>query len=95
MRGFVKVLAIGAIAAVVQMSAPVATTAVAQGYSNMTCGQLWYARNRIYADAGFCFKTARARRTFGAGYFPPYGRLSGWAREEVNRIQAWEARNGC
>lgn len=72
-----------------------AGTAVAQDYSAMTCSELWYARNQIYADKGYCFKTRRARRVFGRACFPPYGRLSGWEAEEVERIKRWERRNGC
>ena len=30
-----------------------------------TCGDLWYRRNAEYKAAGYCFKTARAIRTFG------------------------------
>lgn len=32
-----------------------------------SCGQLWYARNQIYKEAGYCFKTARAIQAFGNG----------------------------
>ncbi len=75
---------------------PLASTpAQAQDAASMSCSQLWYARNKIYADNGYCFNTARARNVFGAGCFPPYGRLSGWARERVNEIQYWESQRGC
>ena len=30
-----------------------------------SCGDLWYERNAIYKDAGYCFKTARGIRAFG------------------------------
>lgn len=30
-----------------------------------SCSSLWYARNQVYKDAGYCFKTARAIRAFG------------------------------
>jgi hypothetical protein len=30
-----------------------------------SCADLWYRRNEIYKDAGYCFKTSRAIRTFG------------------------------
>ena len=29
------------------------------------CEELWGERNAVYAEAGYCFKTARAIRTFG------------------------------
>lgn len=69
--------------------------AAAQNYAGMTCGQLWYARNAIYAQNGYCFKTARARAVFGRGCFPPYGRLSSLEQQQVNEIQYWERRKGC
>lgn len=68
---------------------------LAQGYSSMTCNQLWHARNKFFADAGYCFKTRRGRRAFGAGCFPPYGQLSGYAKQQVETIKYWESRNGC
>ena len=67
----------------------------AQGYGTMSCSQLWYARNKIYADNGYCFRTARGRRTFGAGCFPPYGQLSGYDKSRVEEIRMWEGRRGC
>ncbi|MCC0004472.1 MAG: YARHG domain-containing protein [Methylobacteriaceae bacterium] len=30
-----------------------------------SCGDLWYERNAIYKDAGYCFKTSRGIRAFG------------------------------
>ncbi|MEJ2228623.1 MAG: YARHG domain-containing protein [Alphaproteobacteria bacterium] len=61
----------------------------------MSCGELWYARNAIYADAGYCFKTRRARRVFGRRCYPPYGRLTGYEKRRVQRIERWEYRKGC
>ena len=29
------------------------------------CSEMWFRRNQIYKDAGFCFKTARAIAAFG------------------------------
>jgi hypothetical protein len=37
-------------------------TSAANAYS---CDQLWYARNRIFKDAGYCFHTQRGIRAFG------------------------------
>jgi hypothetical protein len=64
-----------------------------------TCDQLWYSRNAIYKDAGYCFKTSRAIRTFGnAGCqyddveeVP----LSNRQRQEVNAIQGAERSLRC
>ena len=72
-----------------------ATPSLAQGYRAMSCGDLWYARNAIYADKGYCFKTARARAVFGRGCFPPYGRLTRSERRRIVAIERWEARRGC
>jgi len=69
--------------------------AKAQEASSMSCDQLWYARNKIYARNGYCFKTDRAREVFGAGCFPPYGQLNGWEQKRVLELQSWEQRNGC
>jgi hypothetical protein len=33
--------------------------------SAQSCDQLWYERNAIYKNAGYCFKTARAIQAFG------------------------------
>ena len=93
-----KTLALAVLTALValgQLPIGAQAPAVAQDYSLMSCGQLWYARNKIYADAGYCFKTVRARREFGAGCFPPYGQLSAFERRRINQIQYWESQNGC
>ncbi len=70
-------------------------TAWAKPYSAMSCGELWYARNAIYAAKGYCFKTQRARQVFGPRCYPPYGRLSGSEQREVNLIRSFERRRGC
>lgn len=69
--------------------------AAARNLSTMDCGGLWYARNAIYAEAGYCFKTRRAISVFGRRCHPPFGRLSGWQRQRVNEIQYWEGVKGC
>ncbi len=72
-----------------------ASIAQANNYAAMTCSQLWYARNAIYAANGYCFRTAQARAVFGAGCFPPYGRLSRYDQQSVNEIGYWERVKGC
>ncbi|MHB8886259.1 MAG: YARHG domain-containing protein [Methylovirgula sp.] len=67
----------------------------AQDAASMSCGELWHARNAIYARNGYCFKTARGRAVFGPGCFPPYGALSGSERARVNDLQYWERQKGC
>ncbi len=69
--------------------------AVAQDYSRWSCGDLWYERNSIYANKGYCFKSNRARRVFGPNCFPPYGRLAPHEERRVAEIKRWERRFGC
>jgi hypothetical protein len=90
-------VALAAMAAIAVQAgaAAVGGAAQAQDYREMSCRELWYARNRIYAEKGYCFETSRARAVFGRACFPPYGRLSRWEREEVERIKRWEGRRGC
>lgn len=67
----------------------------ANAYSNLSCGQLWYERNAIFAQYGYCFQTQQAVSTFGRRCYPPYGRLPPQAQQQVNEIIAWERRKGC
>lgn len=69
--------------------------AMAQNPAYMNCSDLWYSRNEIYARNGYCFNTDRAKAVFGAGCFPPYGKLSGNDQAMVSDIQSWERRKGC
>lgn len=64
-------------------------------YAQLSCGQLWYERNKIMANHGYCFKTSRAINTFGRACFPPYGKLPSNFRSVVNEIRGWERRRGC
>ena len=61
----------------------------------MSCSELWYARNAIYAQNGYCFQTSRAISVFGRACFPPYGQLSSYEQQQMNDIAAWERRKGC
>jgi hypothetical protein len=61
----------------------------------MSCSQLWYERNAIFAQEGYCFQTPRAIRTFGRRCYPPYGRLNRWERDRVSEIKYWERVKGC
>jgi hypothetical protein len=79
-------------AGMVLLTTPMAAKAQVSG---MSCDELWYERNQIYARNGYCFKTERARAEFGAGCFPPYGQLRGYEKNRVAEIQRWEARRGC
>ncbi len=85
---------LSAIAAGTILTSGLIATAQAQE-SAMSCYDLWYARNAIYARKGYCFKTERARSVFGPGCFPPYGALSGSEQDRVNALQYWEREKGC
>ncbi len=64
-------------------------------YAGLSCGQLWYERNAIFASKGYCFKSKRGRAVFGAGCFAPYGKLPGNLRRVVKEIKRWERRRNC
>ncbi len=71
----------------------------APGIAQASCASLWRERNQIYKDAGYCFKTSRAIRSFGnsgCAYddindVP----LSAHQRSAVRDIAAQERRMGC
>jgi len=67
----------------------------AQSYASMSCYDLWYARNEIFANKGYCFEKPRSVEVFGRRCYPPYGRLNQWEEDEVDRIKSWERRKGC
>lgn len=61
-----------------------------------SCYDLWYARNLIYAENGFCFKTQLGRDTF-SGYdcYTSNPHLSRAERNEVASIKREERSRGC
>jgi hypothetical protein len=63
------------------------------------CFRFWVARNAIYKDNGFCFKTERAISYFGnAGCMYNYEGdmpMSRYDRARIARIQAEERELGC
>jgi len=67
----------------------------AESYANMSCYDLWYARNLISAKKGYCFTKQKSINAFGRRCYPPYGELTRWERDEANNIKYWERRNGC
>ncbi len=92
--GYIRVLT-AAVITVMPMMFGMAMMTPAQAQSGMTCEQLWYERNAIYAAKGYCFKTQRARNVFGRGCFPPYGKLTPAEQRRVNNIEQWEVYQGC
>ncbi len=87
-----KRLGIGLVAAI-------AGAAFAPSLAQASCASLWSARNQIYKDAGYCFKTSRAIRAFGnAGCsFDDINDVPLTARQRaaVRDIVAQERRMGC
>ena len=88
-------IAVGVAMALPIFSVVTPTQAEARSYRYMSCYELWYARNAIFARNGYCFKTRRGIRTFGRRCYPPYGDLDGWEKDEVDTIKYWERRKGC
>ncbi|MFG1299194.1 YARHG domain-containing protein [Xanthobacter sp. V3C-3] len=72
-----------------------AQAAGAQALGELSCRALWYQRNAVYAEQGYCFKTKDAIATFGERCFPPYGKLTPEQQRYVEQVKAWEARKGC
>lgn len=66
---------------------------------SLSCGDLWYRRNAIYARNGYCFKTDRAMRVFGNENCRFYQErdipMSQAEREEVEIIRSIEQQKGC
>ncbi|MDI4656747.1 YARHG domain-containing protein [Xanthobacter autotrophicus] len=85
-------LLFGAVAGALLALAPAAQ---AQTLGELSCRALWYQRNSVYAERGYCFKTADAVATFGERCFPPYGQLTPSQQRFVDEVKAWEARKGC
>ena len=63
------------------------------------CDELWGERNAVYAEAGYCFRTARAIKAFGNANCRYDGLrdvpLSARDRAKVADIVREEQRNGC
>ena len=76
-----------------------APAAAHDGLSSMSCGDLWYRRNEIFARNGYCFKTDRAIRVFGNQgcrfYVEADVPMSRAEREEVEVIRAIERSKRC
>ncbi|MEO1265498.1 MAG: YARHG domain-containing protein, partial [Pseudomonadota bacterium] len=64
-------------------------------YYEMSCSQLWYERNAIFAQRGHCFKTQRAISVFGRGCRPPYGRMPQRLKSIVRKLRRIERQKGC
>ena len=72
-----------------------ASAARADDYATMDCAELWQARNQIFADAGYCFKSEPAVAVFGQRCFPPYGKLTEAETKIVEEIRTHERARKC
>lgn len=84
------------ICAIVVVGVEIASTSAP---AQSRCERLWVARNQIYKDAGYCFKTRRAIAYFGnAGcQYDDQSSvpLSRGEHARVARLQAEERELGC
>ena len=72
--------------------APAPTTIV----TGDICGRLWYERNLIYHNRGYCFQTARAKSVFDTSQCTTRSpNLTAAESAAVAQIQAAERANGC
>ena len=61
-----------------------------------SCYDLWYARNLIFAQNGYCFRSRLGRRTFGNGAcYTDNPRLSRADQRRVARLKRQERRQRC
>ncbi|MCJ2068217.1 YARHG domain-containing protein [Methylobacterium sp. J-030] len=72
---------------------------IASGAQADDCAEAWYQRNLIYKQAGYCFRTDRAIRTFGNAECRYDSmrdvRLSPQEQRAVARLQAFERAHAC
>ncbi len=61
-----------------------------------SCYDLWYQRNAIYDENGYCFKTDLGRETFdNSDCWTDNPRLSKSEQRRVDAIRREERRRGC
>jgi hypothetical protein len=68
--------------------------------SQSLCDEMWGERNAIYFDAGYCFKTARAKAAFRDNADCRFDRiedvpLSARQKADIDAIQRRERAQGC
>jgi hypothetical protein len=65
----------------------------------LSCQNLWYVRNSIYDDHGYCFRTAAAKAEFDntGCYETDAGKLrfNNYEQTNINRIVQVEKEKGC
>ncbi len=61
-----------------------------------SCYDLWYERNLIYAENGYCFKTDLARRTFSDfSCRTDHPQFSSLEQRRIDEIKAEERERSC
>ena len=61
-----------------------------------SCYDLWYARNQIYDDDGYCFSTELGMETFdNSDCWTTHPHLSKWEQKQVAQIQYQEKIKHC
>jgi hypothetical protein len=65
----------------------------------LSCENLWYVRNRIYDENGYCFRTWRAQQAFDNSDCSVNEQeavsLNHYERTNVSRIVSVESNEGC
>lgn len=92
-----KGAALGALVAGAGIAGVAAPTPAQAGqpYFEMSCSELWYERNAVYAFYGYCFKSAKGRAAFPDSCHSPFGRLPRRAERQINEIKQVEEDKGC
>lgn len=61
-----------------------------------SCYQMWYARNEVYDNKGYCFKTAKAQAVFdNSDCWTSKPKLTKKERKYVKMIRQEEIAKGC
>jgi len=65
-------------------------------YKNQGCFDLWYSRNLIYANDGYCFKSKLAKRFFNQKCSKKYiSNLNNFEIKDIQEILKEEKKKGC
>jgi YARHG domain len=60
------------------------------------CPELWFERNAIYDDNGYCFKTEKGRATFdNSDCWTTHPTFSKWETKRIKAIKREERLQGC
>jgi YARHG domain len=96
-----RLIRYGAVAAIAMLTAGASAPAIAgDDFYGWSCKALYAERNGIYADAGYCFQTAKAKKIFKNEDTCEYDnqadvRLSHNQHQVIKRIKAAERAKGC